>query len=121
MTVSPIHVALLLFYAFIMAVGNLVLAKASSGIDFSGGIANIAQNALLNGYLWGGILLYGFALVFWLWLLSFIPLRYAYPVATTAILFAPLIAATMGGEIPSLKYWLGVVTVIVGLSAITSS
>lgn len=90
--ISGLQIALLVAYATIMATGNLLLETAASRFTSTNGLLAIIQTAPTNIYLWMGLALYTFSFVFWLWLLSFTPLRYAYPIAATSILLAPLLA-----------------------------
>jgi drug/metabolite transporter (DMT)-like permease len=114
------HIGLLVAYACVMAIGNIVLAEAARGIH-GASLGDAIVNVLTSIYFWLGLLIYAVSIVCWLWLLSFIPLRYAYPVAATSIMLAPLFQAALTGDWPALKYWFGVAIVISGLAMIATS
>jgi drug/metabolite transporter (DMT)-like permease len=114
------HIGLLIGYASIMAMGNIVLAEAARGIQ---GVPpyEAVLSVLKSYYFWLGLVIYAVSIVCWLWLLSFIPLRFAYPIAAMSIMLAPLFQASVTGDWPAAKYWLGVAIVIGGLSLIATS
>lgn len=120
MNISPAHIALVIGYAALLATGNLVLEAAALRLRASSAqtVLEIILAGLGNAYLWIGLTIYAFSFVFWLWLLSFIPLRYAYPTAATSLLIVPLLSGLMTREFPPPLYWFGIVLVIVGLTLV---
>ena len=122
MNIPLTHIALLIAYATLMAAANLVLEAAAG--RFRVAQAQTAFEILLAGlgnlYLWTGLAIYAFSFVIWLWLLSFIPLRYAYPVAATSLLIVPLLSGLITRSFPQPTYWIGIVLVIVGLTLVVT-
>jgi len=103
-----------------MATGQLVLAMAAKRIAFGGAGLVLISSAVLNKWLWVGIALYIFATALWLYILSFVPLRYAYPIAATSIALAPLFEGFITGDFPAPKYWLGLSAILFGVGVVTS-
>jgi drug/metabolite transporter (DMT)-like permease len=122
MNVSAVHILSLLLYATLTATGNLVLAAAAQRLRLSQAtsFSDTLMSALTNGYLWLGFGIYGFSLVFWLWLLSFIPLRYAFPIAATSIIIVPLLSGLISRDFPPTLYWVGITLVIIGLTLVVT-
>jgi drug/metabolite transporter (DMT)-like permease len=122
MNIPLAHIALLIAYATLMAAANLVLEAAAG--RFRAAQAQTVLEILLAGlgnlYLWVGLAIYAFSFVIWLWLLSFIPLRYAYPVAATSLLIVPLLSGLITRSFPQPTYWIGIVLVIVGLTLVVT-
>jgi len=122
MNIPLTHIVLLIAYATLMAAANLVLEAAAG--RFRAAQAQTAIEILLAGlgnlYLWAGLAIYAFSFVIWLWLLSFIPLRYAYPVAATSLLIVPLLSGLITRSFPQPTYWIGIVLVIVGLTLVVT-
>jgi drug/metabolite transporter (DMT)-like permease len=122
MNIPIMHVAMLVAYATLMAMGNLVLEAAAVRLRAAQAetLLDIILAGLSNFYLWLGLGIYAFSFVLWLWLLSFIPLRYAYPVAATSLLIVPLLSGLMTREFPQPLYWIGIVLVIIGLTLVVT-
>ena len=122
MNIPLTHIVLLIAYATLMAAANLVLEAAAG--RFRAAQAQTVFEILLAGlgnlYLWTGLAIYAFSFVIWLWLLSFIPLRYAYPVAATSLLIVPLLSGLITRSFPQPTYWIGIVLVIVGLTLVVT-
>jgi drug/metabolite transporter (DMT)-like permease len=122
MNISFAHIALVVGYAAVIATGNLVLEAAALRLRASSAqtVLDIVLAGLTNAYLWIGLTIYAFSFVIWIWLLSFIPLRYAYPTAATSLLIVPLLTGLMTREFPQPQYWIGIVLVIVGLTLVVT-
>jgi drug/metabolite transporter (DMT)-like permease len=122
MNIPIMHVALLIAYATLMATGNLVLEAAAMRLRTAHAqtLLEIILAGLGNFYLWLGLTIYAFSFVLWLWLLSFIPLRYAYPVAATSLLIVPLLSGLITREFPQPLYWIGILLVIIGLTLVVT-
>jgi drug/metabolite transporter (DMT)-like permease len=114
------HILFLLIYATSTASGNLALATAAPLLKPASGLIAGFMSAMMSPYLWLGVALYGFSFLFWLWLLSFIPLRYAYPISSLSIVIAPLVSGLISKDFPHTAYWIGLGLVITGLTLIVS-
>ena len=111
---------MLLAYASIMAIGQLIFAAASKDIPFRSGLSEALAAAATSRWLWAGMILYGIATAIWLFILSIVPLRYAYPLAATSIALAPLFYGIVTGDFPAARYWAGLLLIIAGMALVTS-
>ncbi len=114
------QIGMVLGYAGIMAVGQLVLAAAAKEIPFGKGLQQSVAGAMSSGWLWAGIALYVAATALWLFILSVVPLRYAYPIAALSIAFAPLFFGIVTGDYPAARYWFGLSLILGGVALVTS-
>jgi hypothetical protein len=120
MNIRQSDILLLLIYAALTATGNLVLEAGASRLTSTDGPLATVIAALSNGRLWIGLGLYGCSFLLWLWLLSFIPLRFAYPISATSLVIAPLLAGAITGDFPQARYWIGLGFVVGGLSLVAT-
>lgn len=116
--VSFYGVLITLFYALIMACGQIILSLASKDI-FSHGELTFRM-VLENKFLWLAIFIYVFSMTFWLYILSIFDLKYAYPISSTAIFFVAMINSLMQKNFPPMNYWVGLILVFVGLVVLSS-
>lgn len=66
--------------------------------------------------LWGGLVLYGLSAVTWLWVLSKVPLSYAYPILALSFPIVVALSAFTFSETVSLVQAGGLALIIVGVS-----
>lgn len=107
------NIALTLLFAMIMGAGQLVLSHASKEVFLLGGLT--VRSLLFSKWLWLGIFIYAFAMLFWVYILSRFDVKYAYPISSTAIFFAAIFQAVIQRSLPGGSYWLGLAFVIAGL------
>ena len=72
----------------------------------------------LSFWLIGGI--YGLSMIYWIWILTWIPLTIAYPFSTLPLLIVPIFAFLLFREPLSVRYWVGVLLVVIGIWTIVS-
>ena len=120
MSIPFIHILGLIAYATLMATGNLVLEAAATRLAPASTVYETVLANVSNVFIWLGLAIYAFSFVLWLWLLSFIPLRYAYPIAATSIIIAPLLSGLIYRTFPLPLYWVGLVLVTIGLSLVAT-
>lgn len=106
---EPHHAALLLATLF-AAVGQLFFKKGAAGL------AHWSQ--YFNGGILTGLLFYGAGTVLWIFSLSKIPLRQAYPFTALTFILVYLGAAFFLKEAVSLRGMAGVIVVLLGLGII---
>ena len=110
-----------LIYALIMGFAQIVLSNASNEIADLYKTNNIFFSFIKSGWLIFGILIYIIATLFWLWILHNLDIRYAYPIASTSVVFAALIQSFYSKSFPSLTFWIGLALILLGLSIVTNS
>ncbi len=110
-------VLLLALYAFGMASGQILFKLAANDVVAGGGLAAL----LASRVFWIAVALYGLLTVLWVWLLTRIPLVYAYPFVTLAFVFTPLLATVILHEAVGRAYLFGSALLVAGLLIITWS
>ena len=118
---TVIYFFIILAYAAIMGFSQIILANASKQISNNLLKKNLFFSVISSNWLILGILFYIIAVIFWLWILSKVDLRYAYPIASTSVIFAAIASSYQMGYFPSLNYWIGLILVIVGLTLVVNS
>jgi len=118
---TVIYFFIILAYAAIMGFSQIILSNASNEISKNLLKKNIFFSIISSNWLIWGIVFYIIALIFWLWILSKVDLRYAYPIASTSVIFAAIASSYQMGFFPSLNFWVGLILVIVGLTLVVNS
>lgn len=118
MKLSLLQFICLICYAAIMGGSQILMANASSQLG-KNYFANGLFFALLNSYwLYIALIFYAFATAVWLLLLYKIDIRVAYPIASTAVIFASLIQCYRDGKELDSSYWIGLVFIVIGIAII---
>ena len=112
-----VNVTLTLLFAVIMGGGQIVLSLAAKDLFPKDGFS--IKSALFSHWLWLGIVIYAFAMIFWIYILSRFDIKYAYPISATAIFFAAIFQSMIHKTFPSISYWVGLSVVIIGLSILS--
>lgn len=118
MEISSIDYMLLLGFAMLMGAVQIILSYAASDIKDLLPQKGIFLASLSSGWLILGIALYFCASVFWIYMLSIVDIRLAYPIASTAVVFASIFQSFLDRSFPSVTYWIGVFVVLMGLALI---
>lgn len=111
-------IGLLVLYAAGMAGGQILFKIAALRAT---GAPALIPALILNPPFWLAIALYGGLTVLWVWLLTRIPLAYAYPFMMLAFVFTPVLSALLLGERLSWGYALGALLIVGGLGVITAT
>ena len=109
--VSFVQVTLLISFACLMSLGQLLFKKTSLSISNQ----NMEATSLIEGiiksvqipWLYMALTVYAFATILWLYILKRIPLSIAYPFSALAMVIVPILAVFIFGERLSWSYWLG--------------
>jgi drug/metabolite transporter (DMT)-like permease len=109
-------IGFLVLYALGMATGQILFKIAANG---TGGTARFIPALITNPPFWVAVVLYGALTVLWVWLLTQVPLVYAYPFAVLAFVFTPLLAHLVLHEGVGLGYLFGSALLVGGLLVIT--
>ena len=116
-------VALLLVSVGFAVAGQLTLKAAMTRIGRIGGANMTAAGATIaraarEPALWVGLVLFGISSLFWLVVLSRVPLSVAYPfVGVSYIAIVALSRAFLGEHVPASR-WVGVIVIAVGIGLI---
>jgi len=114
--------ALLLVVSVAFAVGGqLILKTAMDRVgrigagELSGGASQVVGRAAREPRLWLGLVLFGVSALFWLIVLSRVPLSVAYPfVGISYVLVVAFARFALGEHVPALR-WIGVAVVACGI------
>ncbi len=123
---SGLQIALLTLYAAGMAVGQILFKSAAVKLSlveaqsFSEQLSRILKIALDPAFV-SAIVLYMSLSVFWVWLLSFIPITRAYPFVALAFVFTIMAGVFVFGESVTRMHILGVTFILVGIAFIAQA
>jgi drug/metabolite transporter (DMT)-like permease len=112
---------IIILYAVVMGVAQVILTRASDQISKNLTKKNIFYSTLSSELLLLGIIFYILATIYWLWILSKVDIRYAYPIASTSVVFASIVYSFQSGSLPSINYWTGLVIILIGLIIVVNS
>lgn len=118
-----ISIALLLVSVGFAIAGQLTLKSAMNQVGRIGGAeVRAAGDTVLRvarePRLWAGLLLFGISSIFWIVVLSRVPLSVAYPlVGVSYILIVLLSRLVLHEHVPALR-WIGVIVVAAGIAII---
>lgn len=108
------NAAILLITVALLSVGQFLFKRAGlaiKGQSLADGLWTLA--ALPSFYL--ALILYGFATLLWIFLLSRVPLMEAYPWVAAATVVVPLIGWHFYGERVGPLFWVGLALILAGL------
>tara|TARA_B100000242_G_C42668224_1_gene313449 strand:+ start:7 stop:375 length:369 start_codon:yes stop_codon:yes gene_type:complete len=112
---------ILLSFAFSMGLAQVIFSLASDQIFSNLKNHNLFNSILKSHWIYIGLLIYILATIAWIWILSKVDLRFAYPIASLSIIFAPLIKSYYENMYLGFKYWLGLVVIIIGIILISKN
>ena len=118
---KAIHILMVMIFSIGMGLGQLLLKfsaqRQSANID--------SPLAVRLVFLFGdwtflmGIALYGLLLVYWVWLLTFLPLSRAYPFTILSFLVAAIGGAVFFHESVSISFIVGLAIIGIGLAVLS--
>ncbi len=113
---SAANILLLVLYALGMATGQILFKVAANDTV---GAPDLLPSLITNRPFWLAVALYGSLTVVWVWLLTRIPLVYAYPFGILAFVFTPVFAILFLHERIGGGYLFGSLLIVLGLAVIT--
>lgn len=114
---KAVHICLVCLFSVGMGAGQLLL-KYSAQRQVNHEQLNLFSRLLSLVQDWPfllGTISYGLLLVFWVWLLTFIPLSRAYPFTIFSLLVASLGGWYFFGETLTPRFWVGLAIIALGL------
>ena len=124
--VSAVSMALLLVSVVFAIAGQLTLKSAMEqigriGVQEVSAPADTIARAVKEPRLWAGLFLFGVSAIFWLVVLSRVPLSVAYPiVGVSYILIVAFSKLVLHEHVPTIR-WIGALVVAVGIAIIGMS
>jgi drug/metabolite transporter (DMT)-like permease len=116
--ISYLNLALLISYAALMGAAQIIFSNSANQIKDAIPKVGLFLGIVSSYWLYFGLIIYVAATVFWLFMLSRVDIRLAYPIASTAVIFASLFQCVNDGFYPSPTYWIGLAIIIFGLALI---
>jgi drug/metabolite transporter (DMT)-like permease len=113
-----------LFYiilcVFISGFGQILLKHGMNGADFELSSLNIMTllNVTKNFYVMIGLLVYGVSFVLWLYILSNVPVSYAYPFVSLSYPLVLILGNFFLKEPLGKGLWIGVFFILIGTTII---
>lgn len=108
----------LLLFALSLATGQIFfkfVAQTSEPLNSLNNILMLVTNAWFHA----ALVCYGMSTILWIYILQKVPLSFAYPFVAIGFILVPLFAWLIFGEVLKLKYFLGVLFIIIGLLTIS--
>lgn len=115
---APLAVGLLATPVLISA-GQVLFKLAGTRLALREGRGPLGL--LLDPYLVVALGIYGLGTLLWVWVLSKLPLRQAYPVMALTYLLVPAASKFVLSEDITLAYWGGAVLVVLGVAVMTGA
>ena len=112
---------IILTFAFSMGLAQVIFSLASDQIFTNLKNQNLFNSILKSHWIYIGLFIYVVATIAWIWILSKVDLRFAYPIASLSIIFAPLIKSYYENMYLGFKYWLGLIIIIIGVILISKN
>jgi drug/metabolite transporter (DMT)-like permease len=103
----------LLAFTVLLAGGQLLFKKV--GLELRASSAGNVWRLLLSPTLYAALVLYGFATLLWIWILSRVPLSRAYPYVALGVVLVPLASLLFFGERVRPVFWLGAGLIVAGI------
>ena len=118
-TVALVPLLLILVSAICDTAGEILLKKGASSVaDLNTWASTLGFAPLASAWTWLGIIIYVLSLVSWLYVLRTVPLSIAFPLVNVVHVFVPLGASIFLHEHVSVRRWLGISLIILGVFAI---
>ena len=101
-------------FAILIAAGQILFKRAADSEPPLRRLVDVVGLAG-NGYVWGALVIYGGATVYWIYLLQQMPLTRAYPFAALSFILVPALAWLVFGDVLTPRYMIGVALIVAGL------
>jgi len=109
-----INTAALLIFTVLLSCGQLLFRHI--GLQVRGtSLTEAIARTLLHPAVYAAFLLYGSAMVLWIWILSRVPLAQAYPWVAAGVVIVPLLSSSVFGDEIRPVFWFGAACIVVGI------
>lgn len=116
---SWLQVCLLIAYAAGMSAGQMLFKVAATSIStpLASQLSIVARlaNLVINAHFIAAVSIYLLLSLVWVWILTFTPLSRAYPFVALAFVITPLLGQFFFIEELDVRFFIGVILVILGL------
>ena len=114
-------IIIILFFSFSMGVAQFIFSLASDQIFSNYKSNSIFRSIIVSHWLYIALFIYIIATIIWIWILSKVDLRFAYPIASLSIIFAPLIKSYYENLYLGPKYWFGLFIILIGIGLVSNN
>lgn len=101
-------------FTVLLAIGQILFKQAGLSMrsqPLLEGFLHVARQP----WLYAALVLYGFATILWVWILSRVPLTQAYPWVAAGVVIVPLLAIQIFDEKVSPIFWVGAALIAAGI------
>ena len=112
---STIMLLVLISYAVLMGASQILMVNAAKEVGENLSLYGLIYALFCSPWLYIAITTYIIATGIWLAILYRVDIRIAYPIASTAVIFAILIQCFSQKSFPSFTYWVGIILVLTGI------
>lgn len=109
---KPIDIVLCIVCVSLISVGQ-VLLRSMSQIGF--GSENPGISSWINLTSFAAVVIYGSAMIMWLWILSRVPITQAFAFFGLPFFLVPLLAHHIFGDPISVNTWVGAAIILIGV------
>lgn len=118
MSLSTSHIIQLCGFAVLLSCGQMLFKLSAATLPPLASLPG-ALGLFTNLWFWLALVLYGSAMLLWIFILQQVPLSLAYPFVALGFIIIPLISWVFFKEPLNPQYALGVAFIIAGLGVIT--
>ncbi len=118
MRLSLTHMTLLFGYSVFMSLGQIAFKYISFNLLPATSTMDAVVRMLSSVGFWAIGALYGLSMVYWIWLLSQVPLSLAYPFASLAMIIVPVLSWLLFSEPLTIRYFMGVLLIMAGIALV---
>lgn len=119
-SLTPFQLSSLTFVTLSLAAGQILFKSAAQEIAMDQGLF-VLFKSLLSWQLVLALVVYGVATIFWVLVLTSVPLSRAYPFMALGFAVVPLVANLVFGEALNPSYWMGLTLLLSSLFIIATS
>ena len=100
--------------------GQLMFKIAANQVKDEQTFYGMIEKLMYNPAAWGAVFLYTSMVVGWIWVLRSLPLSVAYSSIALVFVFVPLLSVILFNESLSIKFFIGMTLIVIGLWIIHS-
>ena len=107
-------------YLVLVLIGQFYFKKAAGSLN-TDSTMSFLQTLFGNWQIWLAVATYFTAMMSWVWLLKYIDLSRVFPIMSAVLLLViPLMSSHLLSETLSIRYWLGVSCMLIGIALIAT-
>lgn len=116
---TKIHLIFLLSFVALLSCGQILFKISALGMAGENGFGAFRRLALAPSF-YLGLGVYALATIIWIWILREVPFSKAYPFVILTFVVTPILGAYFFQESLTLRYFVGMFVLIVGLAIMSN-